>query len=271
MMILQVRDSGAEEAVVTALRAPCPLLPSREPVGWVAGQTALLVPVWAGVGLTVGGWLAGVGYGLAVSVLLARAACRRGVRALGPADRVTLVRAGLVGVCTALVVSGWGGGAAPAGLITAVAAAALLLDAVDGHVARRTGTASALGARFDMEVDAYLILLLSVQVAGRAGAWVVVIGAMRYAFVAAGWALPWLRAALPPRRSRKVTAAVQGVVLAAAASEAFSPSVTALAAGLALTMLTWSFGRDVRWLWRNRHRGDGRDEPVRRTAHRQPG
>ena len=43
---------------------------------------------------------------------------------------------------------------------------ALALDGVDGQVARRTGTASELGARFDMEVDAFLILVLSVA-AGR--------------------------------------------------------------------------------------------------------
>src|SRR5690606_11511194 len=112
---------------------------------------------------------------------------------------------------------------------------------------------------------------LSVQVAGRAGAWVAVIGAMRYVFVVAGWVLPWLRAELPPRRARKVTAAVQGVVLAAGASEVFSLSVTALAAGLALTMLTWSFGRDVRWLWRNRHREGGRDGAARLEACRERG
>ena len=42
---------------------------------------------------------------------------------------------------------------------------ALALDGVDGQVARRTGTVSALGARFDMEVDAFLVLVLSVHVA----------------------------------------------------------------------------------------------------------
>ena len=46
---------------------------------------------------------------------------------------------------------------------------ALLLDAVDGGVARRTGTVSGFGARFDMEVDAFLILVLSGYVAGRLG------------------------------------------------------------------------------------------------------
>ncbi len=40
--------------------------------------------------------------------------------------------------------------------LVALASAALVLDAVDGQVARRTGTATALGARFDGEVDAFL-------------------------------------------------------------------------------------------------------------------
>ena len=38
---------------------------------------------------------------------------------------------------------------------------AALLDIVDGLVARRTGTSSPWGARFDMEVDAALIMTLS--------------------------------------------------------------------------------------------------------------
>ena len=93
------------------------------------------------------------------------------------------------------------------------------LDAVDGRVARRTGTVTPLGARFDMEVDAFLIAVLSVYVAPDVGAWVLAIGAMRYAYVAAGWALPWLRRPTPPRYWAKVVAAVQGVVLAVAAAE----------------------------------------------------
>ena len=53
----------------------------------------------------------------------------------------------------------------PVALLVTLAAVALALDAVDGWVARRTGTATALGARFDGEVDAFLILALSVYVA----------------------------------------------------------------------------------------------------------
>ena len=96
-----------------------------------------------------------------------------------------------------------------------------MLDAVDGQVARRTGTVSALGARFDMEVDAFLILVLSVYVAPAVGWWVLAIGAARYAARGApsgccrGCARP-----VPPRYWRKVVAAVQGIVLAVAASRA---------------------------------------------------
>src|SRR5207248_932960 len=82
-------------------------------------------------------------------------------------------------------------------------AVVLLLDGLDGQVARRTGTASEFGARFDMEVDAFLILLLCVVVSRALGPWVLAIGLMRYVFVAASWAMPWLTASLYPSMARK--------------------------------------------------------------------
>jgi phosphatidylglycerophosphate synthase len=117
-------------------------------------------------------------------------------------------------------------------------------------VARRTGSTSALGARFDMEIDAFLILVLSVFVAGEFGWWTIAMGAFRYAFVAASWAYPWLSASLPPKFSRKVVAAVQGIVLVVATAHLLPPPIALAAVGLALGSLTWSFGRDIGWLWR---------------------
>ena len=67
-----------------------------------------------------------------------------------------------------------------------------------------------------MEVDSFLVLMLSIFVAGALGWWTIAIGAFRYVFVAASWVWPWLNADLPPRFSRKVVAAVQGVVLVTA-------------------------------------------------------
>ncbi|TYC23424.1 CDP-alcohol phosphatidyltransferase family protein [Micromonospora sp. MP36] len=218
-------------------------------VGLIA-QFALLAGLAGTVGIGVAGWAAGLAYGGVLCGLLWRGLRVSGARRLGPADRVTLARALLVGGVLALVVPG-GAGPAPAVLVP-LTAVALALDAVDGLVARRTGTASALGARFDMEVDAFLILVLSAHVAPSIGGWVLAIGGMRYAFVAASWALPWMRGSLPPRYWRKVVAAVQGVVLAVAASHLLPPVATAALVAGALALLIESFGRDVAWLWRHR-------------------
>jgi phosphatidylglycerophosphate synthase len=171
---------------------------------------------------------------------------------LGPADRVTLVRAILAWGAAALVVHGLAAGPRVGALVT-VSSVVLVLDAVDGYVARHTGTASTFGARFDMEVDAFLIAVLSVHVAPEAGGWVLAIGAMRYAYAAAGRLLPWLRRPLPPRFSAKTVAAVQGIVLTVAASGLLPDWLTRVSLAVALLLLVDSFGRDVWWQWRLRH------------------
>lgn len=221
------------------------------PMIGLSAQLVVLAALTATVGLGGAGWLVGTGYAMVTCVALSRGLHRAGASRLGPADRVTLTRAVLVGAVTALVVDSFGR-PAPVGLLVTVSAVALLLDAVDGQVARRTGTVSALGARFDMEVDAFLILVLSVHVAPTAGGWVLAIGGMRYAFVAASAVLPWLSGSLPPRFWRKVVAAAQGVVLAVAAAGVLPEPWTTLVLVVALALLVESFGRDVAWLWRRR-------------------
>ena len=213
-------------------------------------QVVLLAALTAGSGLGPVGWLAGIAYTVGLYGLLTSAVRRAGTNTLGPADLVTLARAVLVGGVTALVAHGlWSGATAVVPLVV-TATVALVLDAVDGQVARRSGTVSALGARFDMEVDAYLVLVLSVQVAALLGPWVLAIGVMRYAFVAASWVAPWLRSPLPTRYSAKAVAALQGIVLVAAASEVPPHPVAVALVLTALALLVWSFGRDVVWLWR---------------------
>jgi len=219
-----------------------------EHAAWAGAQIILLAVVERTVGLGPLGWLTGVLYAVATWSLLGYALQRTGT-ALGPADRVTLGRGVLVGSVTAIVVDRVGEGV-PTTMMVAFTAVALALDCVDGQVARRTGTSSVLGARFDMEVDAFLILVLSAHVAFSFGPWVLAIGAMRYAFVAASWVLPWLRADLPPSFARKTVAAVQGVLLVVAAS-GLVPFAQYLV-GFALATLVWSFGRDTAWLFRHR-------------------
>lgn len=220
------------------------------PVASATAQLALLVVLATTVGLSGAGWAVGVACGVAASAGVARGLARH-ARSLGPADLVTLVRATLACGAAALVADAFVRQPAVIPLLT-LAVAALVLDAVDGVVARRTRTTSGFGAQFDGEVDAFLILVLSVFVARTAGGWVLAIGVARYAFALAAWAIPWLRGKLPPRYWRKVVAATQGTVLAVAAADVLPDPLTQAALGVALVLLAESFGRDVLWLWRRR-------------------
>jgi phosphatidylglycerophosphate synthase len=169
---------------------------------------------------------------------------------LGGCNLVTLFRSALIaGVAAVLIDPGQGW------LLTGVAAVALALDGVDGKLARASGLVSDYGARFDMEVDSVfaLVLALIVWTAGTVGAWVLVLGVMRYLWVAAGWVLPWLNGALPEQvMRRKTVCVIQIATLVALLSPVITGPVAVVAAGVASVALLWSFGADVVWLWRRR-------------------
>ncbi|HSE54925.1 MAG TPA: CDP-alcohol phosphatidyltransferase family protein, partial [Nocardioidaceae bacterium] len=223
-------------------------------------QVTLLAALAQTVGLSPSGWVVGLACGVVLNVAVARGLARAGADALlGPADLVTLTRATLACGVAALVADSYLEQPAATALV-ALAVVALVLDAVDGWVARQTRTSSRFGTRFDGEVDAFLILVLSVYVARSVGWWVLVIGAMRYVFAVVGWGLPWLRAPLPPRYWRKVVAATQGIVLTFAAADVAPDWLTYGALLVALVLLSESFGRDVWWLWR--HRTAEGEEPA---------
>ncbi len=217
------------------------------PWWWVIAGCIGMVVIGAFVPLPPAAWVAGLGYLVVSSLLLARGL--RGEERFGPANAVTATRSALVGLVTALVVASFAR-AVPTALLVALVACALILDGVDGYVARRTGSESEVGARFDMEVDAFLLLVLSVYDVRFVGGWVLAIGLMRYAFVVAGWMLPWMRRTLPPRYWRKVVTAACGIALAIVASQLLPPAASAMVAAAGLVLMLESFGRDVLWLAR---------------------
>ncbi len=225
------------------------LAPILSAVFCAAGVAA----IWADYRLPAIGGAAALAYLVICNLLLLAGLRRRRALRFGWANVVTAARSALVGIIAGLVTASFVEPVS-APLLVGLTVPALALDAVDGWVARRTGTATELGARFDMEVDAFLLLVLSAYVAQLVGPWVMAIGLMRYAFVAAGWMLPWLRAQLPPRYWRKVVTAVQGIALTLAASGLVPGIVGGIAVGIALALLVESFGRDVLWLARRSRR-----------------
>ena len=212
-------ESSADESAVQAIRPVDQGAIRLAAILGVLSTAALLGVVSIAVGLGVAGWIAGLATGSAATALIVTARMRSDQPTILPADWVTLTRAVLCAGVAGLVAASLSlGGPVSITTLVTLSAVALALDAVDGQVARRTGTANSLGSRIDGEVDAFLILLLSIVVSQAYGSWVLVIGAARYALLLAGWLIPWLAAPLPPRYWRKVVAAVQGIVLTIAAS-----------------------------------------------------
>jgi phosphatidylglycerophosphate synthase len=224
----------------------------RVPVTGVVLLVALLTLLQVTVGLGVVGWAVGVATAMAAAALLGWALHGTATTRFGPANVVTLVRAA-VGQAVAALVAASFAGLDHRALLVGLTALALILDAVDGRVARRTRSVSPLGARFDMEADAFLILVLSVAAGPVVGWWVLAIGLARYALLLAERVWWWLRVPVPLRYWRKVVAAVQGVTLAVAVSGLLPVTVSAAGLVVALALLAESFGRDVVWLTR-RHR-----------------
>jgi phosphatidylglycerophosphate synthase len=241
---------------MTDLRAGVPIL---------AGPRRPALVAIAAVGATVAWGLAVLPFesraprpaGLALFVLIAvvvidRLPPHHPHARFGFGNGLTLVRAGGAVVFMALALE-------PGLLVgrlawAALAGVALLLalDGIDGLVARQEGRASAFGARFDMEVDALLILALSVAAAGlgKAGPWVVSLGLIRYVFVLAGWIVPALARPLPPSRRRRLVCALQVAVLGLLLAPPVVPPLSSALAAAAFAALLGSFAADVAWLAR---------------------
>jgi phosphatidylglycerophosphate synthase len=169
-------------------------------------------------------------------------------QSFGAANQVTTFRAALVALSAGFI-----GEAPSVGVAWAAATlgfVAATLDGVDGWLARRTSMSSPFGARYDMELDAFLILVLAVVVwqSGKAGAWILLAGAMRYLFVAASLVWRWLDSPLRPSVRRKTVCAVQIVGLGVVVSPFVSGAAGLTIAAGTLALLAWSFGVDILWL-----------------------
>ncbi|MCK6211718.1 CDP-alcohol phosphatidyltransferase family protein [Georgenia sp. EYE_87] len=242
----------------------------------LAAGLAASVAVPVALAAVVGGALVVPAAASVYVVGAAAVAARWPRRELGAANAVTLVRLVLVSWIAGLLAlpspGGWAVPVAVAGLCC------LVLDGVDGRVARGRGLAGSFGARFDLEVDAALVLVLSVAVGvlGVAGWWVASIGLVRYAYALAGALWPWLRGPLFPSVARKVVGVCVVVALVVAL---LWPLLRPLLPGrpadvptallvVALGALAWSFGRDARWQYASRRQGAAQPD---RTAYTSPG
>jgi hypothetical protein len=94
---------------------------------------------------------------------------------------------------------------------------------------------------------------------------VLLIGAMRYLYVAASWARPILRSPLPRSRFRRAVAGIQGAVLAAALAPVVPVGAARVAALVALMLLVASFASQIVVILAGPRR-PGRADPYRRRG-----
>jgi CDP-diacylglycerol--glycerol-3-phosphate 3-phosphatidyltransferase len=233
---------------------------SRTGPVWVAAAaaTAAVTVLLTGVVATrqaIGApFLAAVGAVLAVEAAVFRYAhgqvSDRGRQPFTLPTLVTAVRGAAVAVLAGFVVAG-----RPVALLAwlpaLLFAGEALLDAVDGALARATGTTTAFGARLDTETDALALLVGSVVTVrfGAAPAFYLAVGLARYGFVAA-LTLRQYRgnpvSTLPERKSRRLLAAAQMLVLAVVLVPALDTTLSRWLATVGMVPFLLGFVRD--WL-----------------------
>ena len=237
------------------------ILPQTSPLRFVAGLQLLTVAVGLMAAAMALRLLAAIGwrgvlttfscYGLVAAFVVFDLDRHAPHQRFGAANSVTLARAALTALLWGVV------GETMLGardldqglrwLLAIAATGALVLDGVDGWVARRRGMTSRFGADFDLEVDCLFMLALALLVygTGQVGIWVLSNGLMRYFFVLAGWLQPTLAAPLEPVRRRKVICVVQGAVLIATLAPILPNEVAPPLCLAGLALLAYSFGVDV--------------------------
>ena len=168
---------------------------------------------------------------------------------LGKGNTVTLGRLVLVSFLAANLLAGsnpW--------ILVVTAITALVLDGLDGYLARREDRVSEFGARVDMEVDSALALVLAINIwlTGITGPMILLAGAPRYLFIVATWLFPFMRKQLPYSFSRRVVSVIQIASLIGLNSPIIPTFLAPSIATAVCALLIWSFGRDLIWLFRAR-------------------
>ncbi len=204
--------------------------------------------------------IAASGYAIVATIMLGGLVYSGIAAPFGAANVITLGRAGMIMIVAGFAIDSVTYGATAWWIAAGLATAAFLLDGVDGWAARRGGRCTRFGARFDMEVDAVFALVVAAVLwqTSKVGAWIMLIGALRYLFILAGALSPAMQAPLPRSNRRRAVCAFQGGALCVALMPVIDGGLAAGLAGAALLATVTSFAIDTVWLLRRRSQAPAR-------------
>lgn len=222
------------------------LAPAAEAAFRVAAQRASLELALTLLVAEVLSLLLGALFPLAIAGPLALGRLLLRLRAFAPEralpNLITALRVMLTGVVA--LIAPEAGRSVCAALLTLVFA----LDGIDGLVARRMRQTSLQGGLFDMEADGYLMLTVcSLHVLSGLGAWVLLGGLMRYAYVIVVSLVETRGEAPRSRFGRYAFGLSLSALVLALLAEGHRSS---LLAALGTLILGWSFGRSFAWALR---------------------
>ncbi len=231
----------------------------------------LVLAILSALSMAVLGWRGAVtalaGYALMTLFIMLGLVRHAHPSRFGLANTITLTRAGLTALLFGFA-GEWFFGGLPAfspGLrwaLAGVASLILVLDGLDGRVARRNGMASPFGARFDMEADTLFMLAVYVlAVAGSAvDAWIMACGSVRYAFVVTGLFITRLNAPFRPTLRGKAIYVAQAAAPIIALMPICPSFLACLLCAAAFLLVLYSFAVDSLWLLRHAPESGGQEE-----------
>lgn len=219
-----------------ATDAPAARLPLR----------AVIWPAWMALASIVAAYAAEARYfAIAASLaFVAWAVSRWREWAAGPANWLTLCRV----VLTASLA--WSIPRLDRPFVVALIITCFVMDGVDGWLARKTGTASALGAEYDMESDAFLVtsLCLLLHTGGLVGIFGLIAGWWRYAYA---MIIVFLPSAGEAPRSQIARYIYATLVVSLVTAFAF-PSIAVPTIIIGTVLVSYSFCRSLLWSFRLR-------------------
>ena len=134
----------------------------------------------------------------------------------------------------------------------------LLLDGLDGFIARRYNDTSKFGELFDQESDNFLMFVLSISlyINKDIGLYVFLIPAYRYIFITLMTKYSWLKNTLPDSILRKSVCVMTTLLMIISHEVYFNEFIFNFIINLALFIITFSFSKDIIWLYRNKYEKD---------------